>query len=273
MKERLLEIFQSPNYQPKNFEELSVYLDILPEEKEELEKALSELLDEYEILQSRKKRYILPRNVHIYKGHISIKNPDFGFITSPDFDRDFYVAKSDFNGALDHDYVVFNAIGEYNDHSSFKQEAKVIDILERNLRFLVGELYQKKNRFFLTSRNLSQNVRVIGIVDDCVEGDIVKVEIIDYDRDPLEAKVVEKIGFKNDIGMDVLEIASSFNFPLKFSEDTLKEADNLDRNIDFEAKKRRLPSIENIITIDGEDAKDLDDAVGIRKLANGNFKK
>ena len=75
MKEKLLEIFKSPSYQPKNLEELLVLLELHDSEKEELEKALSELLDEYEILQSRKKRYILPRSVHIYKGHISIKIP------------------------------------------------------------------------------------------------------------------------------------------------------------------------------------------------------
>lgn len=271
MKEKLLEIFNSPNYQPKNFEELFVLLELKDSEKEELEKALSELLDEYEILQSRKKRYILPRSVHIYKGHISIKNPDFGFITSPDFERDFYVAKSDFNGAMDRDYVVFQAFGEYNINSSFKQEAKVIDILERNLRFVVGELYRKKNRFYLQARNITQNIRVIGIVDEYIPGDIVKVEIIDYDRDPIEAKVIEKIGFKNDIGIDILEIAGTFNFPLKFSEETLKEAESLDRNIDHEVAQRKKPTLTNIITIDGEDAKDLDDAVGIKKLENGNY--
>ncbi|MGI6768479.1 MAG: ribonuclease R [Bacilli bacterium] len=271
MKEKLLEIFKSPSYQPKNLEELLVLLELHDSEKEELEKALSELLDEYEILQSRKKRYILPRSVHIYKGHISIKNPDFGFITSPDFERDFYVAKSDLNGAMDRDYVVFQALGEYNINSSFKQEAKVIDILERNLHFVVGELYRKKNRFYLKTRNIPQIIRVVGIIDEYIPGDVVKVEIIDYERAPIEAKVVEKIGFKNDIGIDILEIAGSFNFPLKFSEETLKEAESLDRNIDSEAAKRRKPTLTKIITIDGEDAKDLDDAVGIKKLENGNF--
>ncbi|MDD3999529.1 MAG: ribonuclease R [Bacilli bacterium] len=271
MKKRLLEIFQTPNYQPKNFEELFDFLDLKKEQKAELENALSELLDDYEILQSRKKRYILPKSVHIYKGQISIKNPDFGFITSPDFERDFYVSKTDFNRAMDGDKVVFSAMGQYNDSSSFKQEAEVIDIVERNLRFLVGELYQKKGRFFLTTKNISQSVRVIGIVDEYVEGDVVKVEIIDYDKDPIEAKVIEKIGFKNDIGIDILEIAASFNFPLMFSEDTIKEAESLDRNIASEVSKRRKPSLDTIITIDGEDAKDLDDAIGVKKLKNGNY--
>lgn len=143
MKKRLLEIFNSHDYQPKNFEELFAFMGLEDSERDDLEKALSELLDEYEVLLSRKKRYILPRTVNIYKGQISIKNPDFGFITSPDFERDFYVSKSGFNGAMDRDHVVFQALGEYNDSDSFKQEAKVIDILKRNLTTLVGNCTEK----------------------------------------------------------------------------------------------------------------------------------
>lgn len=271
MKKRLLEIFNSHDYQPKNFEELFAFMGLEDSERDDLEKALSELLDEYEVLLSRKKRYILPRTVNIYKGQISIKNPDFGFITSPDFERDFYVSKSGFNGAMDRDLVVFQALGEYNDSDSFKQEAKVIDILKRNLTTLVGELYRKKGRFYLKTRSTDRLVRVVGICDQYIEGDVVKVEIIDYDRDPVESKVIEKIGFKNDIGIDVLEIASAFNFPLKFPEEVLREAKSLDQDIAEEAAKRKKPSLERIITIDGEDAKDLDDAVGIKKLQNGNY--
>ncbi|NLD26958.1 MAG: ribonuclease R [Acholeplasmataceae bacterium] len=270
MKEKLLEIFNSKNYQPKNFQELSELLYLEPEQISELEKVLNQLLDEYEILLSRKKRYILPRDVHIHKGYISIKNPDFGFITCPDFPRDFYVSKTEMNGAMDKDYVVFSIISDYNGNSDFKQEARVIDILQRNIKVLVGEIYQKKNRHYLSTTMYTGNVRIVG-VDECREGDIVKAEIIDYDRDPIEAKIIERIGFKNDIGIDVLEIASTFNFPVKFTSQTMEAVKQLNRDIEAESASRRKPSLTKIITIDGEDAKDLDDAVSIKKLDNGNY--
>lgn len=270
MKEKLLEIFNSKDYQPKNFQELSNLLHLESEQILELEKALNQLLDEYEILLSRKKRYILPRDVHIHKGTISIRNPEFGFITCPDFSRDFYVSKTEMNGAMDKDYVVFSIIGEYNDNSEFKQEARVIDILQRNLKLLVGEIHQKKNRYYLSTTMYTGIVKLVG-VEDYREGDIVKAEIIDYDRDPIEAKVIEKIGFKNDIGIDVLEIASTFNFPIKFAPQTMAAVKQLSRDIEAEAASRRKPSLAKIITIDGEDAKDLDDAVSVRKLDNGNY--
>ena len=271
MKEKLLEVFYSKSYSPKNIEELATFLEIQDQDRPQLEKALTELLDEYEILLSRKKRYILPRDVHIYKGTISIRNPEYGFINSPDFERDFYVSKAEMHGAMDKDYVVFSILNEYNDNSNFKQEARVIDILQRNLKFLVGELYQKKNRFYLKTSMYFGNVKIIGVEDHYREGDIVKAEIVDYDRDPIEAKIIDRIGFRNDIGVDVLEIASTYNFSVNFTKETIAEVEGLNRDIEAEILKRRKPSLDMIITIDGDDAKDLDDAVGIRKLENGNF--
>ena len=175
------------------------------------------------------------------------------------------------HGAMDKDYVVFSILNEYNDNSNFKQEARVIDILQRNLKFLVGELYQKKNRFYLKTSMYFGNVKIIGVEDHYREGDIVKAEIVDYDRDPIEAKIIDRIGFRNDIGVDVLEIASTYNFSVNFTKETIAEVEGLNRDIEAEILKRRKPSLDMIITIDGDDAKDLDDAVGIRKLENGNF--
>lgn len=271
MKEKLLEIFQQKDYQPKNYQELSEILNLREDEKEELRKVLNELLDDYEIFLSRKNRYILPKDAHIYKGSISIKNPDYGFITSPDFPKDFYVPKAAMNGAMDKDYVVFSIDPSGNDNGDFKQEAKVIDILERNLRYLVGELQAKKDRLYLETE--SEQMKAILIVngEDFREGDIVKAEITDYDKNPMEAKVIEKIGFRNDIGIDVKMIASSFGFPAQFEESTLKELEGISQDTSAEVSARKKPTLSSIITIDGEDAKDLDDAVAIKKLDDGNY--
>lgn len=271
MKEKLLEIFESSNYQPKNLEELYTALNLEENQKEDLQKALDELLDEYEIFLSRKNRYILPKDAHIFKGTISIKNPDYGFISSSEFIKDFYVSKKDFNGALDKDYVVFSVNNMYNEEDDLNHEARVIDILERNLKFVVGELKIKKGRFYIDVENERLNkIRIIGN-DDYKEGDIVKAEVVDYKKDPIEAKIIEKIGFKNDIGIDIVEIAAAFNFPIKFDDKTLDELKGINEDISLEIKDRRKPTLENIITIDGDDAKDLDDAVAIKKLENGNY--
>ena len=271
MKERLNEIFNSPNYRPVNFEELVKELNVDENNQKELKKYLQELLDDYEIFLSRKNRYILPKNANIFKGTISIKNPDYGFITSSNFINDLYVSKTGFNGAFDKDYVVFKVQSPYNGDDDLKQEAVIIDILKRNLKTVVGELKSKKDSYYLDVDNYQINH--IKIIDNknCQLGDIVKAEIVDYQKNPIEAKVVEKIGFKNDIGIDVLEIAAKFNFSPKFSDEVIKELEQISQDISVEKKQRRKPTLENIFTIDGDDAKDLDDAVAIKKLENGNY--
>ena len=135
MKEKLLDIFSEPTYQPKTFEELFNILELDESEKEDLQKALDELIASYDIFLSRKKdKYVLPKDVQIFKGTISIKNPDYGFIISKDFEQDLYVPKHGLNNALDKDLVLFSPEKPYEDYyAGLKREAKVIDILQRNL--------------------------------------------------------------------------------------------------------------------------------------------
>lgn len=270
MKTRLKEFFSNEKYQPQNFEEIVEILGIEEYQKEELQKALDELIDEYEIFLSRKSRYILPKDANIYKGTISIKNPDYGFITSPDFPEDLYVHRNGMNGALDKDLVAFSIIDFYGHQSDeFKQEAKVIDVVKRNLRIIVGEVKQKKNKYYLDVDNAQiGKIKLTDLMDASV-GDIVKAEIINYEK--FEAKVIERIGFKNDIGIDILEVAAKFNFPSKFPDEVIEEVNAISEDITAEAERRKKPTLENIITIDGDDAKDLDDAVAIKKLENGNY--
>lgn len=274
MKTKIQELFANEKYQPQNFEEIAETLGIKESQKEELQKILDDLVDEYEIFLSRKSRYILPKDANIYKGTITIKNPDYGFISSPHFTDDLYVHRNGMNGAFDKDIVVFSTIDFYknNQGEDFKQEAKVIDIVKRNLKIVVGELKEKKGHFIIELDN--QQINRIRIIDnaDAGLGDIVKAEIVDYKKTPIEAKVVERIGFKNDIGIDILEIAAKFNFPSKFPDEVITEVNSIDEDVTAEAARRKLPTFANIITIDGDDAKDLDDAVAIKKLDNGNFK-
>lgn len=116
----------------------------------------------------------------------------------------------------------------------------------------------------------------LNIVDNeilslCQVGDIVRVHITDYLSSPKQARIVERLGFKNDIGIDIIQIASNFNFSLEFTKATEAYLTTINQDFSKEIAKRPLPSLERIITIDGEDAKDLDDAVAVKKLANGNF--
>ncbi|MFA7435859.1 MAG: ribonuclease R [Bacilli bacterium] len=273
MKTRIQELFADEKYQPQNFEEIAKTLEIEEYQKDELKRILDGLVDDYEIFLSRKSRYILPKDVNIYKGTISIKNPEYGFISSPNFSEDFYVHRNGMNNAFDKDLVVFSIVDFYgtNQDGDFKQEAKVIDVVKRNLKVVVGELKEKKNHYYVDTEN--PQINKINIIDtlDASVGDIVKAEIVDYKKKPIEGKVIERIGFKNDIGIDILEIAAKFNFPSKFPDEVIEEVEAISEDIREEVNKRKKPNLKNIVTIDGDDAKDLDDAVAIEKLENGNY--
>lgn len=268
MKEKLLEFFHAKNYWPRSFEEIIFELR-LEDQRQEVKKALKELTASYEIAVNKKGKYILPEDAGIHVGAISIKNSEYGFIGSAYFDRDFYVSKADFGGALDKDVVVFQIKHKLSPIRGMNREAKVLAVKSRNMKFVVGELEKKKNVFYIRlDRQDVDNVKVIN-PDDYQVGDIVKAEIVSYK--PLEASIVERIGIKNDIGVDILTIAAEFDFSDRFPEEVVKELDGLPKDASAEAARRRRPSLETIITIDGADAKDLDDAVGIKKLANGNY--
>lgn len=273
MKNRLLEYFNNDRYQPQNFEELCESLSLSDDEIIQAKKVLKDFVDEYEIFLSRKNRYILPKDANIYKGVISIKNPDYGFITSPYFSSDLYVHRNGMNGAFDQDVVVFSIVHPYHNYQGedLKQEAKVIDIIKRSLKIIVGELKEKDGYFYLDVENTQFNRINIIDNDECAVGDIVKAEIVNYSKKPIEAKIKEKVGFKNDIGIDISLIAAKYDFPKEFPKDVLDEVNNINIDIEFESRRRTMPTLENIFTIDGDDAKDLDDAVGIKQLSNGNY--
>ncbi|HOH18412.1 MAG TPA: RNB domain-containing ribonuclease, partial [Bacilli bacterium] len=275
MKELLEKLFTKENYQPLTVGEIFEELKLSPDDWEELHLTLAQMVENHDLFLSKKKdRFLIPQQVGIFKGTISIKHEDFGFIISEGLD-DVYVSHFNFGNAIDRDEVLFQ-IKDYGKfpHQDFRQEAKVLKIIKRHLTDVVGELKWKKEQFFIYVNH--PQIARLNIVDNeilslCQVGDIVRVHITDYLSSPKQARIVERLGFKNDIGIDIIQIASNFNFSLEFTKATEAYLTTINQDFSKEIAKRPLPSLERIITIDGEDAKDLDDAVAVKKLANGNF--
>ncbi|MGD9605495.1 MAG: ribonuclease R [Bacilli bacterium] len=277
MKTLLEKMFQEENYQPSTLLEIKDKLQIADDSFMELEQTLKQMVDDYDLFLSKKKdRFLLPHHVGVFKGTISIKNEDFGFIMCDDLDADVYVSRFNYGKAIDRDEVLFQ-IKDYLKvvNRDFRQEAKVLKIVKRNFTNVVGELKFKKDQFYI-NLNHPQIPRLNIVPNEiftlCQEGDIVRVLITDYASSPKKAEIIERLGFKNDIGIDIIQIASNFNFPIDFKKETMAYLESLNQDISEEIIKRQKPSLTNIITIDGEDAKDLDDAVAIKKLNNGHYK-
>ena len=271
LKEKLIEIFEDSSFAPYTFEELQTISNI---EKEQLKQLLQELKDENIVYESKKHRFGLLKQFDLYIGTIDIKEKGYGFISTSSFDHDFFVPKIDTNGALNKDKVIFKIT---NANSEESDEAVVIKVIERNMKNVVGEIksYYGHKHFFPQDNkiNLYFNITDFGL---SVEGDIVKVELQHYlNNDQVEGKVVEVIGNKNDVGIDIKSIAVKYDFYQEFDNDVisnLQEIVNEYETYGFNEEITRREKIEkNIITIDGDDAKDLDDAVSVEELPNGNF--
>ena len=276
MKNELLTIINSKEYQPLTFEEFFTKLELSTlEEGEILKNTLNELLESGVVFLNKKKtRYILPKDLGYYRGRILIKNPNFGFIVSEDFKLDLYVSKYNFNEAMDRDEVLFKVnkyIHKKNDGKS-KDEATVIKILKRNIETLVGTVKQRKNSYYLDydRDDIDKKIKITDLNGASVD-DIVSVKITNYQYDYLDAKVLVKVGSKKDIGMDILTLAVEHGFDIKFSDSALYEVNNIESDITLETNRRKNSFDKIIYTIDGDDSKDLDDAISIKKLKNGNY--
>lgn len=269
IKEEILKIINNPKTQPLTSEEVRA---LLSEEPENLDSILKEMVSNDEITMNKKKtRYMSLASAGFYKGVILIRNDNYGFIKAENFDFDFYVSKYDFYNAMDKDEVLFTVIKTST--ASTNSEAKVVKILSRNLKYAVGEVKLRKDRYYLELETSDIKKKIyLNNIKNAKISDIVRCEITKYDIDFCEANVIEVIGSKSDIGMDISQIVISLGMSLKFPDNVLYAAKNLEDDTKEEYKRRRDLTNKVIFTIDGIDAKDLDDAVGIEKLDSGNYK-
>ena len=215
------------------------------------------------------------------KGTFHAHKNGFGFVTLNEEEDDLFIGRNDVNYAIDGDTVEV-AITKVADRSKgTSAEAKVIDILEHSLKTAVGQLIldEEKPKYagYIRSKNqkISQPIYIKkpALVLDGTE--ILKVEIDKYPtrkHDYFVATVLDVVGHKDDPGIDVLEVLESMDIVSEFPERVLKEASTIPETLSEKDFEGRLDLRNEItFTIDGTDAKDLDDAVHIKKLSNGHF--
>ena len=215
------------------------------------------------------------------KGTFHAHKNGFGFVTLNEEEDDLFIGRNDVNYAIDGDTVEV-AITKVADRSKgTSAEAKVIDVLEHSLKTAVGQLIldEEKPKYagYIRSKNqkISQPIYIKkpALVLDGTE--ILKVEIDKYPtkkHDFFVATVLDVVGHKDDPGIDVLEVLESMDIVSEFPERVLKEASTIPEMLSEKDLEGRLDLRNEItFTIDGADAKDLDDAVHIKKLKNGHF--
>ena len=277
IKETLLSFMKEEAYRPMDIQELVSVFDISPDEYKVFKKTLKIMELEGSIVRTNKDKFAVPERLGLIKGRIQSHKKGFGFlIPEEDGERDVFIPSSFINGAMNNDRVLVQITRD--DVNGKKREGEVIEILERANTKIIGVYEDSRNFGFVVPEDTRLNQDIFISKKDkngANHGDIVIAEVTkwpDKRRSP-EGVIKEVLGKKGEKGLDILTIIKKHGLPEEFPAKVLAYAEGIPEEIDEKEIKRRK-DIRNIrmVTIDGEDAKDLDDAVSIEKLENGKYK-
>ena len=200
----------------------------------------------------------------------------FGFVDMGEDLEDIYIDKEKTLKALNGDKVLVNLIG--NKEEGKRQEGKIIEIIEHNKDKLVGTYKDYKDYGFVIPDNkaLSTDIFVAKSASHGAKNNqkvVVKItKFADKDTNKSEGKVIEILGDIDETGIDILSLVKEYEIPYDFPREVIEEAKNVEEEIKNEEIEKRLDLRNNIMfTIDGEDAKDLDDAVEVSKNEDGTY--
>lgn len=275
MKERkkiILDIINAESYIPMKLKELAIILNVPKENRGELEEVLKALLAEGKIGVSKKGKYGKPSEnilVGTYEGNAK----GFGFVSVEGEEEDIFISESNANGALNGDTV---QVVLRSSKSGRRREGEIIKVIEHAVTEVVGLFQQSKNFGFVIPDNskISRDIFVpLEKSKGAVTGHKVVVKITGYgdkDKKP-EGVVTEIIGHVNDPGTDILSVIKSMEIPMEFPDEVMKQVEAIPNEVSGKDIAGRL-DLRNVkmVTIDGEDAKDLDDAVSLIK-ENGKY--
>lgn len=273
-KEKILEFIKDKEYVPMKLKEMAQVLMVPKEEQEELQVILDELEKEYKIRKNRKNKYILMDEQYI-EGVYEANKRGFGFVKITGSDEEIHIAKGYNNNALNGDTVVVKIIDEENVKT---KEGKIVKIIKRDIDKIVGTFQNSRNFGFVVPDNDKIGTDIFISKKNfggAKNNQKVVVKITKYPEKGknAEGKIIEVIGNIDQAGVDMLCLIKEYNLPYEFPSFVLDEAEQIEDEIDkAEIENRRDLRDKTIFTIDGEDAKDLDDAVYVEKLSNGNYK-
>ncbi len=272
-KQMLLTLMKDPTYVPMKLKELAMLLGVPKEQRKDLEEVLNELVASGKVGISKKGKYARSE-VFAQTGIFSAHHRGFGFVTIEGRDGDLFVPPDDTGDAMDGDTV--QVIIDENGRGG-RAEARVLKVLKHANETLIGAFEKNKSFGFVIPDNPRITMDIFipqGKENGAVSGHKVVVKLDTYatrNKNP-EGHVQEILGHINDPGVDILSIVRAYGLPEEFPEDVMEEVFHAPEELsaDYVAEEigkngrvdlRDVP----MVTIDGEDAKDLDDAVSVSK--------
>lgn len=264
-KEMVYGLICSDFYVPMKIKEMAIFLQVPKERRQELQEVLDALLQEGKIEVSQKGKYQKSRGVFL-TGVFTAHPKGFGFVSVDGMEEDVFIPEDQVHGAMHQDTV---QITVKPGQSGKRREGAVNRIVKRGTDRIVG-LYQESRNFGFVIPDNERYTRDIFVPKEdsggAVNGHKVVVELVSYgtDRKSPEGKVVEILGHISDPGTDILSIVKGYDLPVEFPEKVMRQAERVpDRISEADMQGRTDLRDVQMVTIDGEDAKDLDDAVSL----------
>ncbi|PCL92782.1 ribonuclease R [Paenibacillus lautus] len=279
-EETLLNFMRETAYKPMTYQELEQHFAIEDaHEFREFLKLLNELEQSGKIILTSTERYGVPERMSLLRGRLQAHAKGFAFLIPDDREHpDVYIHANDLKSAMNGDTVLVRISSKSSDGG--KMEGEVVRIVTRAVTQVVG-VFQNHEAYGFVLPDDKRINRDIFIpkhaINGAVDGVKVVVKLVSYPegRAAAEGEIEEILGHKDDPGVDILSIIRKHQLPEGFPEEVLAEADAAPDAITEEEivqqGRRDLRGL-NIVTIDGEDAKDLDDAVNVERLPNGNYR-
>lgn len=276
-EQELLEYMRGAAYKPLTYNEMEKHFQIdNADDFREFLKLLSQLEQVGTVIRTRNERYGVPERMNLIRGKLQAHAKGFGFLLPEDKTQpDVYIHANDLHGAMNNDIILVRIT--LKGAAGGKLEGEVVRVVTRANTQVVG-VFQDRGTYGYVLPDDKRMVRDIFIPKTsylgAVDGQKVVVKIVNYPEGhaAAEGEVIEVLGHKDDPGVDIISVIRKFQLPETFSEEVTAEADKVPDTIqESELVGRRDLRGKRIVTIDGEDAKDLDDAVNVERLPNGNY--
>ena len=273
LQQKITDLLSHKDVIPLFAEQIIDVLEMSEDEENSLQEILNQMVRTGKLVQTKKKKYALPEDLGFLTGRLQGNARGFGFFISDKDEDDVFISAENLNGAMHNDRIMIRLLGSKGP----SREGEVVRILERANKIVVGTFEKEKSFGFVVpdDKRIYQDIFIPrDEIKDVKNGYKVVVEMVSWPqkrRNP-EGRIVEVLGHKDDVGTDILSIIRQYDLPEEFPEEVEQAARSIPQTIAEEEIKRRKDLRHlRIITMDGADAKDLDDAISITRKENGNF--
>ena len=270
MKEEILNLLADRSYTRRKIQELAEYFHMTDtQDYVSFIKLINEMENEGLIIRSRINDYYLINQLQYYKGVLELNKRGFGFV-KVDEEREFYIHDTNMKDALNHDVVLIEKVKSHGN----REEGRVVRVLRRGQIRYVGEVKRGRKEYIIKTDDPKFDKPIIvdmAHAHGAMPGHKVVVEIKAF-KPQIKGDIVKIIGHRNDPGVDILSIVHAHDVDIEFPKEVYEQIENISDEIDPSDIENRVDlRNELIVTIDGDDAKDLDDAISLKKLDNGHY--